>query len=157
MIRGKFLTSRDDVSQIMDIRRRVFVDEQGFAPESEIDEFDKMAVYALAFDEADRPAGAGRLALDADGRFRIGRVCVLKDARGQGLGDLIMRMLLFRAQELNAPSVWIAAQLPAADFYARYGFKPYGEAFDEEGVAHRMMTVEAGGIHLDGSCSGCRM
>ena len=32
MIRGKFLTSQDDPSAVMDIRKRVFVDEQGFSP-----------------------------------------------------------------------------------------------------------------------------
>ena len=78
----------------MDIRRRVFVDEQGYSADTEIDRFDQMAVYALAFDENDRPAGTGRLIINDDSHFQIGRVCVLKEARGQGLGDLVVRMLL---------------------------------------------------------------
>jgi predicted GNAT family N-acyltransferase len=156
MIRGKFLTSNDDISQILDIRRRVFVDEQGFSPDAEVDQFDDMAVYALVFDEADRPAGTGRLSIDLDGHFRIGRVCVLGGARGQGLGDLILRMLLFRAQELNADSVHVEAQLPAVDFYRRFGFRPYGDITHDEGVAHRMMRVEAADIDLEGTgCAGC--
>ena len=39
MIRGKFLTSQDDVRAVMDIRRRVFVDEQGYSADTEIDGF----------------------------------------------------------------------------------------------------------------------
>ena len=46
MIRGKFLTGQDDTSAVMDIRRRVFVDEQGYCADTEIDGFDKMAVCA---------------------------------------------------------------------------------------------------------------
>ena len=70
MIRGKFLTSQDDPSAVMDIRKRVFVDEQGFSPDTEIDGYDKLAVYALAFDENDRPAGTGRLYIDDHSHFR---------------------------------------------------------------------------------------
>ena len=73
MIRGKFLTSQDDTSAVMDIRRRVFVDEQGYGADTEIDRFDQMAVYALAFDENDRPAGTGRLIINDESRFQKGR------------------------------------------------------------------------------------
>ena len=154
MIRGKFLTSRDDTRAVMDIRMRVFVDEQGFSPEAEIDAFDQMAVYALVYDEDDRPAGTGRLIIDGKSRFQIGRVCVLPEARGRGLGDLVMRMLLYRALELGAGEVWVGAQLPAVGFYARYGLAPRGEVYDEEGVPHRWMTARAEEINLEGSCGG---
>lgn len=154
MIRGKFMTSMEDTSQIFDIRMRVFVEEQGFSTESERDEFDDMAIYALVFDENDRPAGTGRLFIDQDNHFKLSRICVLKDARGQGLGDLVMRMLLYRAQELNAGSVHIVAQLPVVEFYARYGFKPFGDIVYEEGVGHRMMKAEADEINIEGTCGG---
>ena len=154
MIRGKFLTSQDDPSAVMDIRKRVFVDEQGFSPDTEIDGDDKLAVYALAFDENDRPAGTGRLYIDDHSHFQIGRVCVLREARGQGLGDLVVRMLLYRALELGAGAVCLSAQLPVVGFYARYGFKPCGEVYDEEGVPHRMMKAAASEINLEGSCGG---
>ena len=83
-------------------------------------------------------------------------MCVLREARGQGLGDLIVRMLLYRALELGATAVYIGAQLPVVGFYARYGFKPYGEVYDDEGVPHRMMKAEAEEINLEGSCGGAR-
>ena len=154
MIRGKFMTSMDDTSPIFDIRMRVFVEEQGFLAETERDEFDNMAIYALVFDEDDRPAGTGRLYVDLDNHFRVSRICVLKDARGQGLGDLIMRMLLYRAQELNVASVYIEAQLPVVEFYARYGFQPFGDIRYNEGAAHRMMKAEASEINIEGTCGG---
>lgn len=154
MIRGKFLTSSDDVSDVMDIRRRVFVDEQGYSPEVEVDEHDKMSIYALVYDEADRPAGTGRMYL-ADDQFKIGRVCVLKHARGQGLGDLVMRMLLYRALEMDVNEVYLSAQLPAIGFYLRFGFQPIGEIYLEEDVPHQKMRVRKAEIDMEGSCQGC--
>lgn len=115
------------------------------------DDGDKTAVYALVFDEADVPSGTGRLTIDDD-RFMLGRICVLAAARGRGLGDLIMRMLLLRAQELGAPSVYVNAQLPAAGFYARYGFRPIGEVRDEGGIPHQLMRAMADEIDIEGDC-----
>ncbi len=151
MIRGKFLSSMDDCAPVFDNRYREFCEEQGFSRETEIDACDQMAIYALAYDADGNPAGTGRLCIKDD-RFSIGRVCVLKHARGQGLGDLILRMLLYRAQELNAPEVYLESQLPAVDFYRRFGFEPMGEVFLDEGVAHRRMKVSAQDIRLEGSC-----
>lgn len=151
MIRGRFMNSTEDCAQIFALRRSVFVEEQGFGECFVRDDGDAMAVYALVFDEADAPSGTGRLIIDDD-RFMLGRVCVLKDARGQGLGDLVMRMLLLRAQELGAPSVFVSAQLPAVGFYARYGFRPIGEAHEEGGAPRQLMRAMADEISIEGNC-----
>lgn len=152
MIRGRYMTSRDDTSEIMNIRRRVFVEEQGFSMEGELDGYDEMSIYALVFDEADVPSGTGRLFIDAEDHFVIGRVCVLDSARGQGLGDLIMRMLLHRALELHAPAVYLVSQRGAIAFYEKYGFEPYGEMVLDEGVPHRLMRATSEQIDIEGSC-----
>ena len=67
--------------------------------------------------------------------FRIGRVCVKKEMRGMHIGDFVMRMLLYRAQQLHAGSVTLSAQADKLDFYRRYGFQPYGELVYDEGPA----------------------
>ncbi len=154
MIRGKFLLSGDPLcAHVYDIRRRVFVEEQGYPLETEIDEHDKMSVYALVLDDDDTPSATGRLYIDGEDRFALGRICVLKEARGRYMGDLVMRMLLYRAEELNCASVTVSAQLPAVSFYTRYGLKPVGEVYDEDGVPHRRMVALRDEINLEGSCS----
>ena len=95
MIRGKYLTSKDDIAPVLAVRNAVFVEEQGFSAEGERDAYDDMAIYALAFNEEGAPVSTGRLFVDRDGQFTIGRVCTLRAYRGQGYGDLIMRMLLY--------------------------------------------------------------
>lgn len=155
MITGKFLTSRDDTSLVMDIRKRVFVDEQGYSLEGERDWHDDMAIYALTFDENGTPGATGRLYMDDDNVATIGRVCTIKSLRGQGLGDLVMRMLLYRVLEMNLPRVKLSSQLPVQGFYARYGLKPYGDVFLDEGVPHIMMAADNADINIEGSCKHC--
>ena len=145
------MNSLDDCGEIFALRKRVFVDELGLPKETERDALDQMAYYALVFDEQDIPSGTGRLAL-VDDRFTIGRVCVCAGARGQGLGDLILRMLLVRVQEMEAPEVWVSALTDVAPFYARYGFSPVGGPFLEEGREHQRMRALAEEIDIEGSC-----
>lgn len=153
MIRGKFLTSNNDISEVISLRRQVFVDEQGYSAESEPDAFDKMAIYALVLNDDGMPGATARLYIDDD-RFHIGRVCTLKSERGKGLADLAMRMLLSRAQDMGAGAVYLSSQLPCVGFYARYGFEPYGDIVLDEGVPHRLMRVGGDKINLEGSCGG---
>ena len=154
MIRGKFFTSMDKPEDVFAIRRRVFVEELGFPAELETDKHDGMAVYALVLDDNDAPSGTGRMYLDDDGHFVIGRVCTLPDKRGKMLGDLLMRMLLYRAQELNAPAVYLTTPLNCVAFFARYGFKPVGKIVEDELGPQRFMCATAEEIDIEGSCGG---
>ena len=122
MIHGKYFTSRDDLAPIMALRYAVFSDEQGFNREHEKDKFDDMAFYALVYDQEDVPAATGRLYIDDENRFHIGRMCTRRDMRGQGLGDLAIRMLLDLALRMNAPYVVVESQIPTVGFYKKYGF-----------------------------------
>lgn len=156
MIRGKFLTSMnaDMTKDVYDLRKRVFSEEYGCPEAGDEDRYDAMSVYALVYNEEGVPSGAGRLYIDEDGHFCIGRVGVLKEARGQGMGDLLMRMLLYRAQELNAPSVYLTAPVDTVAFFGKYGPEPYGEIVMDEGRAQRKMKAAAEQINLEGTCGG---
>lgn len=157
MIHGKYFSSQDDCSAIFALRKEVFCDEQGFSEELERDKYDAMAFYALVYDETEQPAATGRLYIDADNRFRIGRMCTRADQRRQGLGDLVIRMLLDLALRLNAPYVVVSAQPQAAEWYRRYGFEPVGDPYEEEGKPHRLMRVDSENICLDHCGGHCPM
>lgn len=153
MIRGKYLTSPGDGAEVaLDIRRRVFGGEMGLAALAGPDEGDRMAVYALAFDEAGAPSGAGRLYIDEADRFMMDAVCVLKEARGKYLGDLIARMLLLRALELNANAVCARATPESAPFFERYGFKPQGGPETSRGISLLLLRATAAEIDIEGTC-----
>lgn len=152
MIRARYLSSIDDITSVLEIRRAVFASIPGAAGR---DAFDDMAVYALAFDEHGAPGAAGRLYIDADDRFRIGAVGVLAPLRGRGYGDLVVRMLLDRALTLGAPSVYADSFPHAVGFYARYGLRPVTGASVSDG-ALVPLRASADEIALEGSCGAQR-
>lgn len=148
MIRGKFLTSMDDTSACLSLRAQVFGEAEGAR-----DEYDAMAVYALALNEEGLPSGAGRLYIGDDNQFTIDRVGVLSAQRGRGLGDLVMRMLLYRALELNCAGVKLLCPVALTGFFTRYGLKAQGEAFEQGGALCRVMYAAREQIDIEGSCS----
>ena len=71
---------------------------------------------------------------------RIGRVVTAKSARGAGLAGRLMTEALTVVG--NRPSV-LDAQAHLVDFYARYGFRPTGPEFLEDGIPHVPMRRDA--------------
>ncbi len=151
MIRARFLSSMDDISPVLELRRRVLPADDG---EAARDAHDDMCFYALSMDEDGSPTGTCRLYVDEDGRFRLGAFCVLPEARGKGFGDLIARLLLYHALELKAASVRCLCPTDAEGFLLRYGLRPEGETVLSWGVPCRMMSAPAERINLQGSCHG---
>ncbi len=153
MVKGIYLKQGDDLSVPLAIREEVFVREQGVPPEEEYDTRDPLAVHALVYDEAGRPAGTARLLLNEDGTFHIGRVAVLAAQRHKGYGDFLVRMLLDRAFRCGAQEVHLGAQLQAIPFYETIGFTVYGEEYLDAGIRHRPMRVRKGEVKT--ACGHC--
>jgi predicted GNAT family N-acyltransferase len=125
---------RDDA---VSVRIAVFVDEQGIPREEELDEFDDVAVHCVAY-EAGMPAGAGRLVL-MDGYGKIGRMAVLKQHRGLGLGMQVLDTLEREGVRRGVALFKLSAQLSARGFYDRAGYAAVGDVYDEVGIAHVAM------------------
>jgi predicted GNAT family N-acyltransferase len=116
------------------IRFTVFVEEQGVPLEIELDEMDEKCIHALAF-ENEKAVGTGRLLPDG----HIGRMAVLKDWRGRGIGGLILKRLMDKARERGDREVVLSAQVHAAAFYRAHGFVEEGAEYLDAGIPHRDM------------------
>jgi predicted GNAT family N-acyltransferase len=114
------------------IRELVFVREQGVPLELEMDEHDPHCEHALAHAADGAAVATGRLLPDG----HIGRMAVLKEWRGQGIGALVLRALMEQARKRGDASVRLNAQTSAAGFYRRFGFAPSGPDFIEAGILH---------------------
>lgn len=133
-IRPVYWTATQQV--LRDIRTRVFVEEQGVPPELEWDGLDEHAYHVVAYASDGTPVGTGRLLQDC----HIGRICVLKDWRGRGIGKSILDMLLVTAHKMGYEKVTLHAQIRVKEFYSRRGFRSRGKEFMEAGIAHIAMT-----------------
>lgn len=119
------------------VRYAVFVKEQQVPLLIEMDNADVNSLHAVAY-EGRVPIGTARLLPNA----HIGRMAVLAEYRGQGVGALILQNLVKAASKQGHKKVYLSAQVHALDFYTRYGFEPYGEIYQEANIAHRMMRYE---------------
>jgi len=129
-----------DRDRLQYVRRRVFIEEQGVAEEEEWDAADPVSWHVLAIDEKRDVVGTGRL--EPDGK--IGRVAVLSQFRGRGVGEAIMRCLVNHATDSGLEGIYLHAQTTAAGFYRRLGFRAEGSAFDEVGIPHVRMRMGVG-------------
>jgi len=115
------------------IRHSVFVEEQLVPDELELDEFDPLSVHAIARDATGRAVGTGRLLPDG----HIGRMAVLPDARGRGVGSALLIALMDESRRRGNREAVLNAQ--AMHFYEQHGYKAEGEIYDDAGIAHVAM------------------
>lgn len=120
------------------VRFAVFVEEQKVPAEMELDEFDPVCVHALAVDADGKVLGTGRLLPDG----HIGRMAVLREARGAGVGSALLRALMQAARRRGDRAVVLSAQTHAIPFYRRFGFVAEGDDYDDAGIPHRQMRLE---------------
>jgi predicted GNAT family N-acyltransferase len=118
------------------IRTRVFVEEQSVPADLEWDREDPDAVHLVAVDARARPIGTARLLATG----QIGRMAVLPQWRGRGVGRALLRGILEIAHESGRPDPFLNAQVSALPFYLRMGFETDGVQFDEAGIPHRRMV-----------------
>jgi len=118
------------------IRDQVFIVEQDVPLELERDPDDLHYIHALARDSSGRGIATGRLLPDG----KIGRMAVLSDWRGSGVGRKLLDCLIGAAAARGDGEVHLDAQIHASEFYRRYGFTAEGEPFMDAGIPHIHMV-----------------
>lgn len=137
----KHINTADDLARAFSIRKHVFVEEQGVALKDEFDHYDQLtpAVQHLLVLDKGQAVGTARLrAVDGQGKFE--RICLLKQARGQGLGRDILIALEALAITRGLTRVKLHAQTHAEGFYQSLGYRTDSDVFDEDGLPHVRMV-----------------
>jgi YbgC/YbaW family acyl-CoA thioester hydrolase len=122
------------------IRTEVFVNEQRIPADLEWDEADATALHAVAYNRLGQAVATGRLLPAEQGTAKIGRMAVHQALRGMGFGEQVLRALAGEAQRRGDRAIELHAQRSARDFYARLGFAPQGQPYEEAGIPHITMT-----------------
>ncbi len=137
MITHKLLYQGDNLEDCFEVRTKVFVEEQGFSAEIEIDDIDDFATHVIFFDDG-KPIATGRTFPNAENiaEYVLGRIAVLKEYRGTGLGLEIMHALEEAAKQKGAATAILGAQRRAEKFYEKCGYEAYGEEYFEEYCPH---------------------
>ena len=142
MVQGRWFPTGADITEALTLRQQVFDRGQ--------DAKDAMAQQVVVYDNA-MPVGAARLWWQ-NGAFWLGDVGVLPQERGHGYGDLLVRLLLFKALTHSAEHISLRTPLQTQGFFAQYGFTPV------EGADPVTMTILAKDVqlsHCGGHCERC--
>lgn len=134
VIRGNWLELKSEAHAI---RHQVFVVEQQVDESEEWDDMDEQCIHFIARDNTGKAAGTARLLPDG----HIGRMAVLADYRGFGVGTQLMREALAAGLTAGYQQFVLHAQTHAIDFYSRFGFQVAGDEFDEAGIPHIKMIL----------------
>ncbi len=123
-----------------EIRRRVFVEEQGVEAGEEWDAHDEPGAATLHFVsfEGVEALGCARLRSLGDAA-KLERVAVLREQRSSGLGRVLMEAAETAAWRRGHARLVIHAQRAVIPFYERLGWRALGPEFVEAGIAHRKM------------------
>jgi predicted GNAT family N-acyltransferase len=128
-----------DLDDAFEIRRAVFIDEQGVTAAQEFDGHDTDAIHYILSQEGD-PVGTARLRFPDEETAKIERVAVRTHARGQGFGQMLVRTLEDEASEQDCSVVVLHAQTRVEEFYEELGYETVSDVFVEDGIDHVKMT-----------------
>lgn len=141
MIEGKWYAPGTDFPEAEAIRRAVFGRGR--------DALDSESWNVLVWHDG-QAAATGRLWW-RDGAFWLGDIAVREDLRGRRLGDLTLRLLLFKAETHAAKMIRLVAPESVTPFFARMRFASEGEAAD----GMQPMFLRGEDLCLD-TCQGCK-
>jgi predicted GNAT family N-acyltransferase len=127
----------DELAAALELRARVFCEEQGVSVEADRDGRDPEATHIVAVDDG-RVIGTCRL-LFRGGVARLGRLAVEPDRRGDGVAGAILREADRVARRAGANAISLHAQTYAKELYLRDGYRERGATFVEEGIEHVSM------------------
>ena len=122
-------------ARLSQLRRSVFIDEQGVPEALEWDADDAGALHFLVVDRAGQAIACARLLPDG----HLGRMAVLPAWRGRGVGRALLAAVIGAAESRGHDTLRLSAQTHAAAFYAAAGFSAVGGEYMEAGIPHVAM------------------
>lgn len=126
-----------EMAAALDVRHRVFCEEQGVPKREEIDGRDGDAIHLVAVEDG-RVLGTCRL-LFVDRTVQFSRLAVDRDARRRGIATRLLQAADAEALAAGARRIVLHAQTYARDLYLADGYEPRGHVFVEAGIEHIAM------------------
>lgn len=140
-MKSKKIMTEEDLSIAIEIRKEVFVKEQGVPLSEEFDGFDTLDApckHILVYYN-EQPVGTGRVRF-VDSYGKLERICILEPYRKYGLGKVIVKVLEEIAEENGVDKVKLHGQTHAEGFYHKLGYETASDVFMEDGIPHVLMT-----------------
>ena len=135
----KIVTTDVEKEDAFNIRKQVFVEEQGVPLANELDDYDAIATHIIGYDDNQQPFATARFR-QYDQGVKIERVAILPTSRKSGYGKKLMQFIEASAVQQGYTQLILNAQLHAKLFYASLGYRSVGNIFYEEQIEHIKMV-----------------
>lgn len=134
----KLVASDSELKGAFEVRRRVFVEEQGISEDLVFDDHDEEALHIVVKD-GERVIGTARVLFLAANQAKLERMAISKPFRRKGIGRRIISFLNEELRNKQVEQVILHAQLTVVTFYKSCGFQQSGLSFWEAGIKHIKM------------------
>jgi len=138
-LKYKLVANDREKKGALEVRRQVFVVEQGIPEAVEMDGNDAKALHMVVKD-GQMVIGTARIRFLANHQAKLERMAVLKSLRGGDIGEGIISFLNNELKIIGVERIVLHAQYSVVDFYRSCGFDETGLPFLEAGVQHIRMT-----------------
>ena len=120
------------------VRTAVFIDEQNVPVELEWDDSDRNCTHFIVR-TGNRTGNSAIATARLTPEGQIGRMAVLADYRGLGIGTALLDNIIAYAKQSGFNKLWLHAQTQAVGFYEKHGFISEGDEFMDANIQHRAM------------------
>ena len=134
-IKVHIANTREELENVREIRKKVFIVEQNVPKNVEIDQYEDSSKHIIALLKNEF-VGTARWRKTETG-IKLERFAVLKEKRSLGIGKKLVEFIL--KQTKNEPFVYLHAQDHVISFYKKFGFITIGSHFYEGGISHQKM------------------
>ncbi len=141
MVSTRWFQGVENKSLYFEIRKKVFCDELKADENTLSDIYDQFAFNVVICDD-NVPVGTGRLSFK-DNKYFLDKICVIKEFRGNGYGELIVRMLVRKAVNIGAEKTYAAADKESKIIFEKAGFNEINTY--DNGEVLMMKTGDVGG------------
>ena len=112
----KLVTNDKDMKGALEVRRAVFIEEQGISEELELDGRDNEALHMVVRD-GERVIGTARVLFLTTTQAKLERMAILKPSRRVGIGRGVISFLEKELKKRGVGRIVLHAQYPVIDFY----------------------------------------
>ena len=134
----KLVASDRDLKEALEVRKKVFTEEQGTPEDLEFDNHDREALHMVVKD-GERVIGTARVLFLTTNQAKIERMAILRPFRHRGIGRRIISFLNEELKNRHVEEVVLHAQYSIVAFYKSCGFEELGLPFWEVGIKHIKM------------------
>lgn len=137
-LRYKLVENNKELEEALDIRKRVFVEEQGISETLDLDGNDSSALHIIV-KNGDVAVATIRIRFLDNRQAKLERMAILKPSRGAGIGKGIITFLEEELKRRGIEQIVLHAQYYVKDFYTKCGFRETGLPFLDADIQHIRM------------------